>query len=283
MGIEDQRFEHIVRDLVVNEQGFLHEMQQNTLPRRSYVIVFTARSGSTWLTSLLSGTELLGHPEEYINPEFILDVAKFLNCRRTESFLEILSRRRKTPNGIFGIEAREVDIRLFGKEVFFKTFNAETEFFNLWRENIVAQAISLYRAVTTKRYHSNEKVEDFAPPVYDAAAIQDWLAHLVEAENSNLEMLRENHPVFKNICYENIVQNRNDTLKMFAGSVDVQINLDQFAVPAASELKKISDAWNEMSERRFRAECGDFINRIEATRLIKKIMAKEGMGQESAD
>ncbi len=269
MDIEARRFENIVRDLVVDEQGFRQEMQQNARPRRSYVIVFTARSGSTWLTTLLSGTELLGHPEEYINPEFILDVAKFLNCREAKGFLEVLSRRRKTPNGIFGIEAREVDIRLFGKDVFFNSFGNETKFFNLWRKNIVAQAISLYRAVTTRRYHSNEEVEDLAPPLYDADSIQEWLAHLAEAENDNFIMLRENHPDFRNICYEDIVRDRNGTLGMFAEAMGVQMELERFAVPAAGELRKISDAWNKEAEQRFRAERADFLRRIEAERLVK--------------
>ncbi|MDR3572396.1 MAG: Stf0 family sulfotransferase [Anaerolineaceae bacterium] len=278
MDFDDRQFEHIVRDLVVNEQAFLHEMQQTTPPRRSYVIVFTARSGSTWLTSVLSGTNLMGHPEEYINPEFVLDVAKFLNCRRAGNFLGILSRRRKTANGIFGIETREADIRLFGEDIFFKAFNTDTVFFNLWRENIVAQAISLYRAVTTKRYHSNEEAESLSPPVYDGNAIKEWLSHLAEAENSNLTMLQERHPVFKNICYENIVRDRSGTLKMFADALEVQLDLNEFAAPAASELKKISDDWNKEAEHRFRTERSQFLSRIEEGRLVKKLVPPEGTG-----
>ena len=113
-------------------------------------------------------------------------------------------------------------------------------------------------------------MEDLAPPLYDADAIQEWLAHLAEAENDNFIMLRENHPDFRNICYEDIVRDRNGTLGMFAEAMGVQMELERFAVPAAGELRKISDAWNKEAEQRFRAERADFLRRIEAERLVKK-------------
>ena len=90
--------------------------------------MFTARSGSTWLTNVLSGTKLLGSPEEFINPDFVLDVARSLNAKEAIPFLELLRCRRKSPNGVFGIEARHVDIELIGEEAFFKIFGSEAIF-----------------------------------------------------------------------------------------------------------------------------------------------------------
>lgn len=271
MNFEEMRFAHIVRDLVVDEDGFRHEMDANTPPVRSYVIVFTARSGSTWLTKLLSGTGVLGYPEEYINPDFIRDVAQFLNCREPAGFLESLKRRRKSANGIFGIEAREVDIRLFGETEFFQAFRPETIFFNLWRQNIVAQAISLYRAVATRRFHSNDETGVSTPPAYDPEAIQNWLSHVAAEENENLAMLQRHHLRFRNLCYETIVADRNATLRYFAEIMGQDINAPEFFAPGRDELQKIGDDWNLEAERRFRAGHFAFLNQIEAARLVRKI------------
>jgi LPS sulfotransferase NodH len=279
MNFEEMRFVHIVRDLAVDDYGFRHAMEVNAPAERSYVIVFTARSGSTWLTKLLSSTGVLGYPEEYINPDFVRDVAKFLNCREPAGFLESLKRRRKTTNGIFGIEAREVDIRLFGENEFFQAFRPDTIFFNLWRQNIVAQAISLYRAVATQRFHSNDETGSRPPPDYDAAAIQNWLSHVAAEENDNLEMLRRHHLDFRNLCYETIVADRNATLRFFTAIMGLDIDASEFLAPGKDELQKIGDDWNLEAERQFRAEHAGFLNRIEAGRLVRKLVAPEGQGR----
>ncbi len=278
MNAGGRRFEDRVADLTVSEQHFAETTHNLAPPARSYVIVFTARSGSTWLTKLLSATNLLGHPEEYINPDFVRAVAEFLQSRQQASFLQSLMRRRKTDNGIFGIEVRETDVTLFCESFFFQAFSNKTIFFNLWRKNILAQAISLYRAVETKRFHSDEKTENFAPPPYDAEAIANWLAHIAAEENENLWMLRRNRPVFHNLCYENIVRDRNATIKMFADILKVELNIAQFAAPMAGELQKIGDAWNIQAEQRFRASHAEFLRNIEVARQIKQLIVPEGQG-----
>lgn len=132
--------------------------------------------------------------------------------------------------------------------------------------------------MATKRFHSNEGEVNRAPPNYDADAIQNWLTHLAEAENDNIAMLRRNQRTFRNICYEDIVRDRNGTMKMFAETLGVEMNVDEFTGPVEGELRKIGDAWNDEAEQRFRAERGDFLGRIESARQAKKIVAPEGMG-----
>ncbi|MBU6426182.1 MAG: hypothetical protein KGQ69_07595, partial [Rhodospirillales bacterium] len=203
-----------VRNLIVDKGAFIRELAATEPPSHKYVIMFTARSGSTWLTNVLSSTKLLGTPEEFINPDFVLGVARSLNAKEAAPFLELLKCRRKSPNGVFGIEARHVDIELLGEEAFFKTFGAETIFFNLWRENIIAQAISLYRAVNSGRYHSTDNAVSSVPP-YDADQIDKWLVHLHLQENANIKILRKRGIAFDNLRYETIVKNRDATIAHF--------------------------------------------------------------------
>ncbi|MDD2704110.1 MAG: Stf0 family sulfotransferase [Acidocella sp.] len=271
------RFENLVKDVPINEQAFIHEMKNTTPPTQTYVIVFTARSGSTWLTTVLSNTEQMGHPEEYINPDFVGDVAKSLNSRQQGPFLEMLQRRRKTPNGVFGMEVREMDVALFGAESFFQMFGPSTVFFNLWRDNIVAQAVSLYRAVTTGRFHSNDGKEGSSMPIYSAEGIQTWMEHLVMSENANLVMLKRERRPFINLRYEDMVKDKAGTLKLFTDAVELELR-KRPAVQPEAELKKIGDTWNNEAEQQFRSEMAECVAKFEARRAIKSYIISQSNG-----
>ncbi|WP_297372255.1 Stf0 family sulfotransferase [Acidocella sp.] len=265
---EELRFETLVAGLEVEGEAYRQNIWGTKLPVRDYVIFFSARSGSTWLTSMLSATRRLGFPEEYLNPAFIRDVAQFLNAAEPVRFLNALRRRRQTQNGLFGLETRAVDVRLFGEAAFFEAFGPETVFFNLWRENIAAQAVSLYRAVTTGRYHSTDP-DSATPPRYDTEAILEWLAHLVEQENDNLRMLKRHGRGFEMLRYESMVRDREATLDKISQAVGV--TAEYGAQAGTGETRKIGDEWNREAERRLRAERGGELARIEAERLVRLV------------
>lgn len=270
--MSDRSFMSLVQNLEVSARDYAYEMSQTTPPARSYVIMFMARSGSSWLTSLLSGTGRLGHPEEYINPNFVRGVAQSLNSREPEAFLRLLQRRRKTANGIFGIEVRAFDVQNFGPEIFFATFGYETVFFNLWRENLILQAISLYRALSSDVWHSTES-RTAAPPPYDEDEIERLALQLLAEENDNLRMLLAHGRRFRPLCYETMVADRPGTLRLFAEALGVELEQSCYTQPHESEHSKIGDDWNEEVERRFRQSRPAFVARAEAQRQIRQLPA----------
>ena len=71
---------------------------------RSYVIHFTPRSGSSWLTDVLGQTNVFGLPDEYFNPSFIPRNATAFGATNLDEYIEVLHRRRgaKAKGGIFG-------------------------------------------------------------------------------------------------------------------------------------------------------------------------------------
>jgi LPS sulfotransferase NodH len=269
-------FSSLVKDLVVDDLAWLSDELKQPLPDKRYVIIFTARSGSSWLTNILAATRQLGQPEEYLNPNFIRNVASAVNSTVPEEFLSGLQRRRKTPNGVFGVQAREVDIKLFGEDCFFKTFGGSTIFFNLWRRNLVAQAVSLYRAVETQQYHVREGEKSTTPPAYDAHGIAKWMLHLVMQENANLDMLVQRVRPFVNLCYEDMVADRTETQLLFARLLDVELRRDP--MPGAASFTKIGDDWNDEAERLFRAGSAHVVSKIEANRKIKLYTIGRGNG-----
>lgn len=263
-------FVSLTKNLEINERAFKYEMSVSAPPTECYVVFFVARSGSTWLTSILSATNLLGYPEEYLNPEFVPDVARSLNAKTPDTFISVLQRRRKSENGIFGVEVRAIDVELFGAREFFSNFDSDTVFFNLWRKNILAQAISLYRAVLTGRFHSNDGKEEHTHVLYDAEAIKNWLNHLAEQENSNISMLKNQQKLFTNLCYEVIVKDRIGTIQLFADKLAVKRGAFEISKTENEDIQKIADSWNAEAERRFRSEHTDFLVRIEKSRLIRQ-------------
>jgi LPS sulfotransferase NodH len=275
----DLSFTNIVKDLEVNEMAWLMDELMLSSPEKLYVIIFTARSGSSWLTNVLAETKQLGFPEEYLNPNFVRGVASAVNSIVPEEFMAGLQRRRQSPNGVFGLEARELDIESFGADCFFKIFDCNTVFFNLWRNNLVAQAVSLFRAVETQQFHIKQGEEAAAPPAYNTKGIGKWMLHLAMQENANLKMLLHRRRPFVNLCYEEMVKNRKQTLRIFAQELDIELTAETLTGHAERPLVKIGDNWNDETETRFRTEAATLVSRIEANRKIKPYTLERANGE----
>jgi LPS sulfotransferase NodH/ribosome modulation factor len=233
--------------------------------------MFSPRSGSSWLTSVLSATRKFGMPEEYINPDFLPDVVRATHARTPQQLLNMLMRLRKSPNNVFGIEAREVDITLFGFDAFRDTLGPETLYFHLWRDNLVAQGVSLFRAIATGRFHSDSAAA--AAPAYDGPAILEWVRHVAATENANVRMLRALGVPARRLVYEEMIKDRETLLEQFAHALAVRFVPGEFAARAKGELSKVGDDWNEMAEQRLRAEYPDDVGALEAERLVKRGIA----------
>jgi hypothetical protein len=65
------------------------EGQKWTYPEsvESLILLFTPRSGSTWLGGPITGYGVLGSPEEYLNSECIEDANRDLNAASEYDFL----------------------------------------------------------------------------------------------------------------------------------------------------------------------------------------------------
>lgn len=263
------RFANCVRGLEVDRRVVAEAIVRDQPADRCLLVFFTPRSGSSWLTRIVSATQRLGFLEEYLNPAFVRGVAAQMHATDQATLLAMLRRCARTDNLVFSMELRAVDVALFGEADFFAAFDSDPVAFLLWRDNIVAQGISLYRAVATQRYHSTDAATP--PPAYDAAQITEWMRHIVEIENANVTLVRERGLHARRLCYEAMVQDRVATLTTIADAVGIALAADQPACGSTHALEKIADAWNRDTEGRFRGECGDFIRALEATRLIRSL------------
>jgi trehalose 2-sulfotransferase len=210
-------FETLTSGLEVDPSDLEFTISTMTPADRKYVVLFTPRSGSSWLTAVIEATKRLGRPEEYLAPEFLRDVAKSVNCADRASFLPALLRKCKTENGVFGIEALAIHIKIFGEQDFFNAIGEDALFYFLWRENIVAQGVSLYRAVTTGKFHSVDGREELISPVYDPAGTESWIEHILQIENDNVDLLRARRLPCQLIRYEDMFVSEAATVDAFSG------------------------------------------------------------------
>lgn len=156
--------------------------------RKTYRIFFTPRSGSSWLTDVVTRTRRLGKPEEWFNPNFVPRVAQSLNADNLTNYVKML-KRKQAAGGLFGFEITYYQmLTTFGSEAaFLAHFPPDVPSFFLMREDIVLQAVSLAKSVATSIYHSvDAAVEDIGRAdrdfQYDAGTIEYWLAHILDQE-----------------------------------------------------------------------------------------------------
>jgi LPS sulfotransferase NodH len=154
-------------------------------PERCYLLCTTMRSGSTMLSSGLRDTGVAGAPTEYFAPLVRLPAAQVFALRPDEyrellmaersrtsvhEFVRDVMQRGTTPNGVFGAKIHyhhsfsdfqnAVEVlreHLNGEEagnahaVFSRAF-PNLRYIWLRREDKVAQAVSLFRAVKTEEF-----------------------------------------------------------------------------------------------------------------------------------
>lgn len=127
--------------------------QHNNKPTKSYAIVTTPRSGSTYLCDLLDSTAIAGHPSEHLRLA-TQELTRHFNFNYLK-LLDNLMEYRTTSNGVFGTKLIshflfELQRSKFDFEQIFQSIN---QFILLVRKDKLAQAISLVLAQKTEVWH----------------------------------------------------------------------------------------------------------------------------------
>ena len=176
-------------DRIVGENGARDV--RHSAPSCRFLIFFTARSGSTWLTEVLAGNGGLGRPGEFFNPNRIGRQCKRFGINSLAEYPFLIQRYRKdTTSGVFGAEVTWQQYTfLLPKVDLLQAFPSEsTAFFTLRRENLVLQAISTYKAEKTGVFGPNTNSENRTAEdldvglVYNPAALKLHMKSIVSQE-----------------------------------------------------------------------------------------------------
>lgn len=240
--------------------------------RIRYVIWFTPRSGSSWLTDILSACGRLSHPAECFNPLQLRVLAQKLHVGDLDQYIQILLRRRNT-EGVFGCQLTWYQMqRCFGDEAHFMRYFDGAPGIWLIREDLVAQAVSLAKMEQTGLRHGAHsdaatRAAAEAGLAYDPARIGAALQHILRAEDGCEALFQAWGHAPLRLSYErNIAMGANHVLNAIAHHIGVR------PIPPASietEHVKLGTDLNVEFAARFRAENADMLADIDAGRAVR--------------
>lgn len=239
---------------------------RRTGARRDYAIFFTPRSGSSWLTDVLSQTRRLGRPEEWFNPTFVPRIAQSVNADNLVNYVKML-RRKQAPGEIFGLEITYYQIAATcgGEDSFLSLFAPQTTSFFLVRKDIVLQAVSLAKSVTSSVYHSvNAPPEEIsradADFRYDARTIRFWLKHILDQERRFEDFFQRHGISPLRLSYERMIgAGRAATVDVFSKCLGVMLSE---AGDEQSRHTKIGTDKNTEFAVRFAAEQSAYLDTV---------------------
>lgn len=226
----------------------LEQLAAQPEPRSRFIIAITPRSGSSYLCDRMRKTQRLGRPEEVLGRLSINNRLKNIPGRTADEYLRHAVRVKRTANDVAGLKASWFQFENFIAAMDDRAYLAGFKYIYLTRRDLVAQAVSLYKATASSVFHSDKQHDDAAlnrlnALQYDYDAIQYWYAHIV-AQEQGWQRFFYRHRIFPLcISYEDIEYDVLAVLKRIATYVAVQPQ--NIVLPdEPSVFKKIGDSRN---------------------------------------
>lgn len=268
----------------LDRNRFAREMKLPAAPTQ-YVMFFTPRSGSSWLTDIADRTGKLSIPGECFNPNFMPNMTRALNATNMDEYIDILVRRRNT-SGVFGFQItyHQLNAVFRNREDFLERFPSE-KYFWLVREDILLQAISLYKMQKTQLGHASQasaaeleaKEKSFT---YNAGQIKRWLEHIRHAEVDTEKLFADCGLSPFRMSYE---QNTSLRPAKVVNAMGHYLGLEHMTgLKLNTAHRKIGTSTNDVYAARFREEMGDYMKRVEEERApmlakIKHIVQRDAV------
>lgn len=235
---------------------------------KSYCILMTPRSGSTWLTQRIARLNVLSHPDEYFNTNFFSATLQHNPGRDVYEVFDIIAEKNRTCSGLFGFEISYFDLEELELEAkLLDIMVGEKHFFYLNRRNFIAQAISLHVAVESKIFHSfgvtGERQQRRDVP-YDDGKILYWVCHILQQEYGIRQWTHCNGIRPMRLRYEELLEDIDGVIGRIADHLGV--DLAGIAVRALPETERITADCAGEYEERFRNAHPEFCRKWEAAR-----------------
>lgn len=236
--------------------------------RKRIVVIFTPRSGSTWLSDLMAKTEVLGYADEVFYPPLFGITTKTVKARTELDYVNGAEAAWASGNNIFSVKVSMGDILRFSTMSFFQHF-AGASFIHLRRSDLIAQAVSLFLAVESGTFHARTDAVQtkFDPKTIDRTkminGIKLWACHILNYEClAEIEFLRYNIRPLR-LIYEDIVWDPRGTIQMICKYSAVK---DAPNFSREPSFQRIGDEFNDEVVSTFRKQELEFIGKLEALR-----------------
>lgn len=225
--------------------------------QRALVIAITPRSGSTMLSSLLEQTGVLGTPDEYLNRNGPMQLhGRKLQRYDFESYWDAVLRKQRTPNGVFAIKTDYDQLRPLIERGVVESYLPNARYVYLRREDVVAQAVSLQRAISSGIWHLDRdgkplRSRQHAEPVYDGAAIRHHIDHLNLMQANWDAFFRERYIAPLRLTYERLVAGPASAVRSCLALCGEKAEV---VGPLSAKTSKVADDSSEAWCRRYREE-----------------------------
>jgi LPS sulfotransferase NodH len=213
-------------------------------PVKSIMLATEERSGSEFLCQLMGATGRLGRPSEYLNTywmrRFIADYPDEAGAQ-----MAIAHRVGTTANRCFAMKTHpaHIDRLLTGGSV--TAAFPDPVFVRLHRRDLIAQAVSLYRARASNRYHAYVTAERDID--FDGEAIRQALIELARAKARWGVYFARNGIEPLMIAYEDLTADPYPIIREIARRASETVDprdLD-LASPLRAQNDGISAAWKQ--------------------------------------
>lgn len=247
-------------------------IRRNRVPKKMYLICSSQRTGSTLLVHLLRKTGVLGYPSERFR-EFLTQRIE-AGTLSYDSIVPHVFSTFQTSNGVFGVKVHGHQYSHFQRAVagLESDFGAEIKqslegavYISLSRRDVVAQAVSLWRAKETLLYHdfispmkllkqlprylTRAPSEKRAVPVYDYQLLKAALLEILQERRVWEQVFSEQRIKPLILYYEDFTTELSGTLKTLAEEMGVSIPLRKRV--SAAPCRKLADSDSVAIGKRF--------------------------------
>lgn len=242
---------------------------------KTYLILFTPRSGSSWLTDLIAQQKILGRPAEWFNPDLMQSAMNGLS-KRTHNIYEFcqeLQNTHRSKENYFGAELTAPHLSMLSDLVNIQQVFNQPSYIVLLRRNIVAQGISLFLATETGFFHATNTINMNNQTQYNDKKIKKWINVIIDDEQYIHRFIEKNqlNPLY--VWHEDIKENPEESIRNIANHI-AEKNIDLESI-TESEHKKIGANINYIFEDRFRSENKTYIDKIEQKRPFTTLNTKK--------
>jgi LPS sulfotransferase NodH len=238
------------------------------IPRLSYTIWFSQRTGSTLLCKALEATEIAGKPNEWLLPSNLLEHYALNTYSELQAHLWQMG---STTNGVFGLKyswsephfSRTLEtLRNFPhcppnagpRALTWEHAFPHSRHIFMTRRNKVRLAVSWWKAIKTQEWHRAQGTA--ASPAdlseaYSFEAIDHLYCESTMREAGIQEFFSEAHIVPLTVVYEDFIQAYEETVRRVLAYLELSSTPVTIASPYYARLADdISETWVE----RFRKE-----------------------------
>ena len=222
-------------------------------PEKYYLICSTPRTGSTLLCRGLWDTSLAGAPHEYFHQKHMADFNVRWDTKNFEEYLSFLKKYRTSPNGVFGAKTHYDQFIYLQSQVDMSLAMPEVKYIYISRRDRVRQAVSLSKAILTKRWSSEGAVDSATPnPVYDFSHVHRG-HRMILAQEANWEaFFAKQHIVPVRIIYEEFVGRYFEVIQEMLTYLGVgTISKEMIKAP---QMKKQADLINAQWVEQYQAD-----------------------------